>query len=84
MKLSEKPDDKDFSQPNTRLELTRRLNACIMNHRIKNDKYEVKLSKGSKVGKSKSATKHLVRHAGEKVSSSKRTSEAIARLLSVT
>ena len=84
LKPSEKPIEKDFSQPTTRLELKRRLNACIMNHRIQNDKYEVKLSMGSKVGKSISATKHLVRHAGAKVSSSKRTSEAIARLLRVT
>ena len=84
MKSSENPNDKDFSQPTTRLELKRRLNACIKNHRIPNDKYKVKLSKGSRVGKSKSVKKHLVRHAEEKVSSSKRTSEAIARLLSVT
>ena len=84
LKPSEKPTEKDFSQPTTRLELKRRLNACIKNHRIQNDKYEVKLSMGSKVGKSISATKHLVRHAGAKVSSSKRTSEAIARLLRVT
>ena len=85
-KVVKNPEEATSKQPATRDALKRRLNACIRNHRIQKDKEEGKLSTGSKVGRSKSSTKPLVRHAGirPKVSSPNHTSDAIARLLSVT
>ena len=80
-KVVKNPEEATSKQPATRNALKRRLNACIRNRRIQKDKEEGKPSTGSKAGKSKSSTKPLVRHAGIRP---KASSDAIARLLSVT
>ena len=80
-KVVKNPEEATSKQPATRDALKRRLNACIRNRRIQKDKEEGKPSTGSKAGKSKSSTKPLVRHAGIRP---KASSDAIARLLSVT